>query len=79
MLLTHTYGIAANCEELVSFCKEKGLVFIEDIAEAIGTDYKGKMVGTFGGFACANLYGNKTITFGDGGFILSSKKTDFLT
>ena len=77
LIVTHTYGIAANCEELVSFCKEKGLVLIEDIAEAIGTDYKGKMVGTFGDFACASLYANKTITSGDGGFILSSKKTDF--
>ena len=61
----------------MSFCKEKSLVFIEDIAEAIGTDYKEKMVGTFGDFVCASLYANKTIPSGDGGFILSTEKTDF--
>ena len=55
----------------MSFCMEKGVVCIEDIAEAIGTDYKGKMVRTFGDFACASFYANKTITSGDGGRVYS--------
>lgn len=71
LIVTHTYGIPADCDSLVKFCNENKLVFIEDIAEAIGTDYKGRYVGTFGDFATASLYANKTITSGDGGFILS--------
>ena len=71
LITSHTYGIPANCLELQKFCEENSLVFIEDIAESIGTEYHRKMVGTFGDFACASLYANKTITAGDGGFILS--------
>ena len=73
LIVTHTYGLAANCAELQQFCKEKNLVFIEDIAEAIGTEYRGKLAGTFGDFACASLYANKAITSGDGGFLLSTR------
>lgn len=73
LIVTHTYGIAADCEMLQFFCRKNNLQFIEDIAEAIGTDYRGKKVGTFGDFAAASLYANKTITSGDGGFVLSTK------
>ena len=71
LIVTHTYGIPADCEGLSLFCKENGLIFIEDIAEAIGTDYSNTLVGKFGDFACASLYANKTITSGDGGFVIS--------
>jgi perosamine synthetase len=72
LIVTHTYGIPADCSPLSKLCKSKGIIFIEDIAEAIGTEYCGKLVGTFGNFACASLYANKTITAGDGGFLLSN-------
>lgn len=72
LIVTHTYGIPADCSSLKIFCEEKKIILIEDIAEAIGSDYCGKLVGTFGRFACASLYANKTITAGDGGFVLSN-------
>lgn len=72
LIVTHTYGIPADCSALRSFCKMKGIVFIEDIAEAIGAEYCSQLVGTFGDFACASLYANKTITAGDGGFVLGN-------
>ena len=75
LIITHTYGVPADCLELQEFCKANGLVFIEDIAEAIGINYQGNLVGTFGDFACASLYANKTITSGDGGFVLASCQT----
>ena len=78
LIVTHTYGVPADCVELQRFCREKNLVFIEDIAEAIGTEYGGKLVGTFGDFACASLYANKAITSGDGGFILSTRDEEGL-
>ena len=74
LIVTHTYGVPADSVELQRFCREKNIVFIEDIAEAIGTVWNGKLVGTFGDYACASLYGNKAITSGDGGFILSTRK-----
>ena len=73
LIVTHTYGVPADCPKLQIFCKRKGLIFIEDIAEAIGAECNGKPVGTFGDFACASLYANKAITAGDGGFVLSTR------
>jgi len=78
LIATHTYGVPADCLELQKFCRLHNLIFIEDIAEAIGTEYNGKLVGTFGDFACASLYANKTITAGDGGFVLSTRTDDNL-
>ena len=78
LIVTHTYGVPADCSGLRKFCNTNGLVLIEDIAEAIGADYYGKLVGTFGDFACASLYANKTITAGDGGFVLSTRTEEDL-
>ena len=78
LIVTHTYGVPADCLGLQQFCRSHNLIFIEDIAEAIGTEYNGKLVGTFGDFACASLYANKTITAGDGGFVLSTRTDDNL-
>ena len=78
LIVAHTYGVPADCSALQRFCRERNLTFIEDIAEAIGTKYRGKLVGTFGDFACASLYANKAITSGDGGFVLSTRSEDDL-
>ena len=51
LIVTHTYGVPADCHALHKFCRERNLIFIEDIAEAIGTKYQGNLVGTFGDFA----------------------------
>ena len=78
LIVTHTYGVPADCAALQKFCRSKNIVFIEDIAEAIGTECGGKLVGTFGDFACASLYANKAITAGDGGFVLSTRNDEDL-
>ena len=78
LIVTHTYGVPANIAEIQAFCGGHRLVLIEDIAEAIGTEFCGKLAGTFGDFACASLYANKAITSGDGGFILSTRKDERL-
>ena len=72
IIVTHTYGVPADGPGLRDLCNEQNIVFIEDIAEAIGTQCGGKYVGTFGHYAIASLYANKAITAGDGGFVLSS-------
>ena len=72
IIVTHTYGVPIpQFENLVEFCFENKIFLIEDIAEAIGVQYKGQFLGTFGHFASASLYANKLITCGDGGFIFS--------
>jgi perosamine synthetase len=71
ILAVHLYGQACEMGELLKICHEKGLWLVEDCAEAFGTFYKGRSVGTFGEIATYSFFGNKTITTGEGGMVVS--------
>ncbi|HLG03998.1 MAG TPA: aminotransferase class I/II-fold pyridoxal phosphate-dependent enzyme [Bacteroidia bacterium] len=66
----HLYGHPCHMDELMAIAKEKKLLVVEDCAEALGTLYKGRHVGTFGHAATFSFFGNKTITTGEGGMTL---------
>lgn len=66
----HLYGHPCHMDELMAIAKKHNLFVIEDCAEALGTLYKGKHVGTFGEAATFSFFGNKTITTGEGGMVL---------
>ena len=68
----HTFGHPSNIDGLLDICKKFNLFLIEDAAEALGSYYKGKHVGTFGLFGTLSFNGNKTITTGGGGVILTN-------
>ncbi len=70
----HTFGHPSNLEGLLSLCREFNLVMVEDAAEAIGSLYKGEHVGTSGLFGTLSFNGNKTITTGGGGAILTNNE-----
>lgn len=75
ILCVHLYGHPCDMKNLVSLTKNKGLFLIEDCAEAIGSKYEGKHVGTFGDVATFSFYGNKTITTGEGGMVVANDET----
>lgn len=77
ILCVHLYGQSCDMDALVKIVHEKGLFLIEDCAEAIGTFYKGRHVGTFGDVATFSFYGNKTITTGEGGMVITNDSTLF--
>ncbi|MHA1432002.1 MAG: DegT/DnrJ/EryC1/StrS family aminotransferase [Candidatus Freyarchaeota archaeon] len=64
--------IGANLDPLKEIAEEKGLVLIEDGAQAIGAEYKGRKVGTVGDVGCFSLHQSKVITTGEGGFVLTN-------
>jgi aminotransferase in exopolysaccharide biosynthesis len=68
----HTFGHPSRIEELCSVAEEFNLTLIEDAAESIGSRYNGKHTGTFGLFGTLSFNGNKTITTGGGGAILTN-------
>jgi aminotransferase in exopolysaccharide biosynthesis len=68
----HTFGHPSDLEGLLNICQEFNLKMVEDAAEAIGSYYKGQHVGTFGLFGTLSFNGNKTITTGGGGAILTN-------
>lgn len=70
----HTFGHPSDLAGLLSLANEFGLSLIEDAAEALGSYYKGRHVGTFGLFGVLSFNGNKTITTGAGGAILTNNE-----
>lgn len=75
VMAVHLYGHACEMDELQKICKEHNLFLIEDCAEAIGSKYKNKYVGTFGDISTFSFFGNKTITTGEGGMVVTNDKT----
>lgn len=69
IMAVHLYGAACDMEALRRIATERGLLLIEDCAEALGTTSGGRPVGTFGDVACFSFYGNKTVTTGEGGMV----------
>ena len=70
----HTFGHPSNLSELVALADEYNLVLIEDAAESLGSFYKGQHTGTFGLMGALSFNGNKTITTGGGGAILTNNE-----
>ena len=75
IMAVHLYGHPCDMDALVEICMKNNLFLIEDCAEAIGTMYKGKHVGTFGDISTFSFFGNKTITTGEGGMVVTNDKT----
>lgn len=68
----HTYGHPVDMDPLMEVCQRFGLALVEDAAEALGTEYKGKHVGGRGIASALSFNGNKIITTGGGGAILTN-------
>lgn len=68
----HTFGHACRIEEILSICEEYKIELVEDAAEGMGSFYKGKHLGTFGKIAAISFNGNKIMTTGGGGIILTN-------
>jgi perosamine synthetase len=77
VMAVHLYGHPCELDSLVQICRENNLFLIEDCAEAIGSMYKGKHVGTFGDISTFSFFGNKTITTGEGGMVVTNDETLF--
>lgn len=79
----HLYGMPAKMDKIMAIAGEYGIPVLEDAAEALGSEYKGRKCGTFGEFACLSFNGNKMITTSGGGALVchtevEAKHTKFL-
>jgi len=70
----HIYGHPAGMDEIERIAKKHKLLVVEDFAEAIGSEYKGRKCGSFGDVSCASFYANKVITTGEGGMCLTDDR-----
>jgi perosamine synthetase len=70
----HTFGHPCRIDEIKEICDEHNIFVIEDAAESVGSKYKNKHTGTFGHLGVMSFNGNKIITSGGGGCILTDNE-----
>ncbi len=68
----HIYGHSADLGPILKIAKKHKLIVIEDAAEAHGATYRGKKCGSFGIINCFSFYGNKIVTTGEGGMVVTN-------
>ncbi len=73
----HYSGCPCKIEEIQEIAKKKKLFLIEDAAEALGSKSKNKSIGTFGDLAIFSFAGNKSLTTGEGGCVVTDSKKFF--
>ena len=66
----HLYGMPAKMDEIIAIAQEYEIPILEDAAEAIGSEYKGKKCGTLGTYGALSFNGNKMITTSGGGALI---------
>ncbi|MBI3087365.1 MAG: DegT/DnrJ/EryC1/StrS family aminotransferase [Candidatus Omnitrophica bacterium] len=71
IMVVHMYGHPCDMDPILAIARRHGLKVIEDGAEAHGADYKGRRVGALGDAACFSFYGNKILTTGEGGMVVT--------
>ena len=75
ILAVHLYGHPCDMQALRRIAKQHSLFLIEDCAEAFGAKWQGRHVGGFGDISAYSFYGNKTITTGEGGMVVTNDET----
>jgi CDP-6-deoxy-D-xylo-4-hexulose-3-dehydrase len=72
IMLAHTLGNPYNLDAVVAICKKHNLWLIEDCCDALGSTYRGQMVGTFGDIGTMSFYPAHHITMGEGGAVFTN-------
>jgi perosamine synthetase len=80
----HTFGFPVDLDELLKVCLKWRIPVVEDAAESLGSEYKGKHTGGFGQLGIFSFNGNKIVTCGGGGAIVTNdvfigEKAKYLT
>jgi len=70
----HTFGFPCRIDEISKICHDWAIPLVEDAAEALGSEYKGKKIGSFGEIAVFSFNGNKIVTSGGGGVIVTNSQ-----
>ena len=72
IVVMHYAGYACDMPEIMRIAKERGLAVIEDAAHAVGASLDGKALGTWGDVGCYSFFGNKNMTTGEGGMLVTN-------
>jgi len=75
IMVVHLYGHPCDMNAIMKIARKHDIMVIEDCAEAFGSQYNGQYTGTFGDIAAFSFFGNKTITCGEGGMVVTNNDT----
>ena len=75
IIAVHLFGFTCDILRIKKLCKKYNLFLIEDTAEALGSTFGNKFLGSFGDVSTFSFYGNKTLTTGEGGMLVSNKSS----
>lgn len=73
----HLYGLPCQMDEIMEFANDRELIVIEDAAEALGAEYRGRKAGSLGHFSAFSFFANKVVTSGEGGMLCVNYECDF--
>jgi perosamine synthetase len=73
VIIVDLYGNMADMDAISAIAKQHGIAIVEDAAEAIGSEYRGRKAGSFGDVATFSFHGSKTLTTGEGGMLVTSR------
>lgn len=68
--VVHYAGVACDMDKIKDIAKKHNLIVIEDAAQAVGSYYKGRLLGTIGDYGCYSFHETKNIVMGEGGFLI---------
>ena len=71
LVLSHMRGHIGKMDEIERICKKQGVILIEDCAHAMGAQYNGRMIGTFGNIGCFSFQTYKQVNAGEGGILVT--------
>lgn len=74
IMVVHIYGNPCDMTRIQKIAKKHKLFIIEDVAEALGSKFKSNFCGSFGDVSTFSFFGNKTLTTGEGGMVVSKNK-----
>ncbi len=74
VIIVHFAGSSCEVDKIIKIARQKKIYVIEDCAQAHGTKFKNKKVGSFGDVSCFSFYATKHMTTGEGGILCTNKK-----
>jgi perosamine synthetase len=71
----HLYGYPAEMDKILAIARQHGIAVVEDACEAHGAEFRGRRVGSLGTVGCFSFYGNKIVTTGEGGMLVTDNRS----
>jgi len=77
VIAVHLAGVPVDLDAILDLCRARGMTLIEDVAQAVGSEWRGRKLGSFGALGCFSFQASKQLGAGEGGFIATDDERLF--